>query len=251
MRLKTPPTAGWLDPEERPEYGVMASWSLGHVIEYVARRPTITDNFGDDIGEENFALAQRYFASAEDEAIAILERLGARYVVAQARRGFLEGDPDERSVYLALQLRDGSEREAGEAGEALPALTRHRLLYESRPLVRGGPEEPALFKVFERVAGATIHGRAAPGSEVRASVALRTNRERELRFATRARADAAGAYALRVPYATHGGPGSVEVADHYRLECGVQSAALAVEERAVAEGLGVEGPALCVAPVAR
>ena len=33
------------------EYGVMAHWTDGHVIEYVAQRPTIVTNFGDDLGE--------------------------------------------------------------------------------------------------------------------------------------------------------------------------------------------------------
>ena len=51
IALRTPPTSGWIDPGEPPEYGVLAPWGLGHLIEYVARRPTVTNGFGDDIGE--------------------------------------------------------------------------------------------------------------------------------------------------------------------------------------------------------
>ena len=38
LREATPETAGWLDPAARPEYGVLAPWPLGHLVEYVARR---------------------------------------------------------------------------------------------------------------------------------------------------------------------------------------------------------------------
>src|SRR5262249_19574144 len=49
LSRRTPPTAGWLDAAREPEYGVLGPWEVGHILEYVARRPAVADNFGDDV----------------------------------------------------------------------------------------------------------------------------------------------------------------------------------------------------------
>ncbi|HEY5973203.1 MAG TPA: STT3 domain-containing protein, partial [Geobacteraceae bacterium] len=46
LKTRTPPTAGYLDPRQIPEYGVLADWSLGSLITYVAQRPAMATNFG-------------------------------------------------------------------------------------------------------------------------------------------------------------------------------------------------------------
>ena len=86
LREATPPTSGFLDPAVAPEYGVMAHWTNGHVLEYVARRPTVVTNFGDDLGEENWLAMARYFGADEAEASAILDELGVRYAILEWRR---------------------------------------------------------------------------------------------------------------------------------------------------------------------
>jgi dolichyl-diphosphooligosaccharide--protein glycosyltransferase len=241
---KTPPTSGWMDTSRRPEYAVLAPWEFGHVIEYAARRPTVTNNFGDDIGERNFHLARRYYQSRERAASEILDRLGARYVIAQLRHGFLDEEPVEGSVFWALYLYDGSESEHP-APQDPPALERHRLVYESRPWARDAAASPAFFKVFEHVAGARIAGRAAPGARVSVSLPLRTNRPRELVYRAHTLADAGGRYALRVPYANQGSPRAVRVGSHYSLRCRGDSAPLAISESEIQSGAEVTGPDLC------
>jgi asparagine N-glycosylation enzyme membrane subunit Stt3 len=243
----TPPTSGWLDAGQQPEYAVLAPWEFGHAIEYEARRPTVTNNFGDDIGERNFHLARRYYQSREPAASEILDRLGVRYVIAQLRRGFLDEEPVEGSVFWALYVYDGSESEQP-APQDPPALARHRLVYESRPWAKEVASSPAFFKVFEHVAGARIAGGAEPGARVSVELPLRTNRRRELVYRAHTIADASGRYALRVPYANQGSPRAVRVGPHYTLRCRGDSASLAISESEIQSGAEVVGPDLCRQP---
>ena len=250
LARRTPPTSGWLDPARAPEYGVLGPWELGHLVQYAGRRPAVVDNFGDDVGERGFEAARRYYASAEPAASRLLDELGVRYVIAQREPPFAGPAPDERSVFASLYYLDGSERalpEGDGAGASLPALVRHRLVYESRLQLAAAPDAPALYKVFEHVPGARVEGRARPFARVEASVALRTNRGRELAWRTHARADAQGRYALRLPYANRGAPPSVRVATETLLACDGEAAAVVVDEAAVRGGALLEGPALCVA----
>jgi dolichyl-diphosphooligosaccharide--protein glycosyltransferase len=244
LSRRTPRTSGWLNARRHPEYAVLAPWEFGHVIEYAARRPTVTNNFGDDIGERNFHLARRYYQSRERAASEILERLGARYVIAQRLHGFLGEEPVEGSVFWALYFHDGSETEHP-APQEPAALERHRLVYESLPWAKGMAASPSFFKVFEHVAGARIAGRAAPGARVGVALPLLTNRGRELVYRAHTIADASGRYALRAPYANQGGPPAVRVGPHYTLRCHSDSALLAISESQIRSGAEVAGPDLC------
>jgi asparagine N-glycosylation enzyme membrane subunit Stt3 len=248
LRIHTPETSGWLDPTVRPEYGILAPWTVGHVLEYEARRPTVTDNFGDDIGRKNYLLARRYYQSEENAAADLLDRLGVRYVVSQYAPNYLGEDPVPGSMFFALFRHDGSafdpppnERER----VAVRALERHRLIYESPPLVDATPPHDSLYKVFEYVAGARVVGRAAPGERIRATLRVRTNRRRKFSYTTHTVASDDGRYELRVPYANAGGPRGVRVGRYYELECGGETARVRVGERAVMDGARVEGPELC------
>ena len=93
-------------------------------------------------------------------------------------------------------------------------------------------------------------GRARPHSRVEASLALRTNRDRELVVRTSARADATGRYRLRLPYANRGAPPSVRPARAWELVCEGERAELVIAEAQVRSGASVAGPSLCPAPVA-
>jgi len=249
MSRRTPPTAGWLDPARRPGYGVLGPWEIGHILEYVARRPTVVDNFGDDLGETGFARARSYFASEEPAASEILDELEVRYVVAQREPPFLGPTPGERSMFASLYYFDGSEREVDEgpaAGLRVPALERHRLVYESALRLEAAPDAPAFYKVFEHVAGARVEGGARPHAGVEARLGLRTNRGRELVVRTTARADAAGRYHLRLPYSNRGAPPSVRTAPAWELACAGEEATLVVDEAQVRGGAALEGPPLCL-----
>src|SRR5262249_37968288 len=122
LRRRTPPTAGWLDPARTPEYGVLGPWEIGHILEYVARRPAGADNSGDDVSGRGFAEAARYYASDEPEASQLLDALGVRYVIAQREPPFPGPPPSERSMFASLYYFDGREVAAPEGAAGLGAV---------------------------------------------------------------------------------------------------------------------------------
>jgi dolichyl-diphosphooligosaccharide--protein glycosyltransferase len=245
LRDGTPETSGWLDADRVPEYGVLAPWPLGHAIQYVGRRPAVVDNFGDDVGGDGLAFADRYYRSREPEVADAAAGRGIRYVVAQRSPGFLSEQPELAALVYALFRRDGAEG-VGPAGGRLAALVRHRLVFESEGLRFTDPGAEPVYKVFELVSGAVLTGRAAPGARIEVSLDVETNRGRRFRWASHAIADAAGRYRAPVPYATRGGPAGVRVAPAYRLRCAGATASAVVAEPQVESGGVVAAPDLCV-----
>jgi asparagine N-glycosylation enzyme membrane subunit Stt3 len=220
LRHNTPQTAGFLNSQEVPEYGVLARWGEGHFITYVARRPTVMGNFGDDLGRENFVLARSFFTSEPDRAEEILETLEVRYLVIRSMS-------ESRVMAKILFARDGSR------------LERYRLLYEVGPI--DGIEVPA-YKIFEFVKGAELSGDAPPGSLVKAELDLETNLGREFVYVAVTESDATGRYRLRLAYATRGDTGGIQVAERYRIRAGDAGAEIEIEEEAVLQGTTIEGP---------
>jgi len=110
---------------------------------------------------------------------------------------------------------------------------------------RTDPPSRSLFKVFEYVPGARVVGHAAPGARIRATLPVRSNRRRWLRYTAEAVASPSGEYAFRFPYANRGGPSAVKVAAAYRFECRGDIASVTVDESAVKSGTTLPGPDLC------
>lgn len=244
MRVHTPETAGWLDPAGSPEYGVLAPWEAGHALLWEAHRPTVIDNFGDDLGPENFELAERIYAGSEAEAMPLLGELRVRYVVVGASPAAAGGRAGPGSLLRSLYQRDGAELVGPEAGLArVAAAERHRLVYESPPAEAGDGALP-LYKVFEVVAGARLEGFAPPGSRVELRIGLVSEHRRSGVYRASAVADASGRYAFRVPYATRRGPWAVQTGRRARLLCGDRTGRVAIPEDSVLHGGLVEGPDL-------
>ena len=181
-------TARWLNeysPEPEGEgYSVMGPWGDGHILNYVANRPVVQDNFGDDIAEENFALAEEYF-SAESEALALdlLETTRSRYVLVRATgSGHATRKYTRESLFARLYgLRGsyghfktgGSDSEAGPPLLEVMHLENHRLIYESLPLRPGGKRGDSFCKLFEVVRGAVVSGNAESGDTVSIKMRMR------------------------------------------------------------------------------
>ena len=86
MRTETPSPGPWEIAGAAQDYCVLSSWSLGHMIEYHARRPVVATNFGSFVGEENFrASAQALLELDPERFVAQLDTLGAEYVVVTPR----------------------------------------------------------------------------------------------------------------------------------------------------------------------
>lgn len=263
LERSTPPTQGYLDASLRPEYGVLSGWAAGHLLRYVAERPMVQDNFGVYGGRENFDRAWSYYAATDEKkAVALLERLRVRYVVADrfgAGVSALDAYAPETMGFRLARL-FGSRGLVGEHGSeervVIPALVHHRLVFHARS-APGRPHDVAMpelaIAVFERVAGARVEGRATPGSLVEVRLRLATQggirhvyRAEDL-FVYRAvgRADAGGRYALTLPYPTSNEfSDAVRVVGRYRLSSGGEIAFLGVSESEVREGRTVSGPVL-------
>jgi asparagine N-glycosylation enzyme membrane subunit Stt3 len=226
---ETPATAGFFDPAVRPEYGVLTSLNLGHLFLYLARRPTVVGNFGDDIGEENYRFALRFPGLTEPEALADLERMRVRYVVASASPP--PRVPQDRMAWLLS--------ESLGAGKNHPALHGLRLVYESPPPARFAAPS---WRVFERVDGARLAGTAPPGTVIEARLGLDLGGGRRSEYRVESVADAGGRFELRVPYSTEGAPPSVRPDSGYRLWCGGVLREVSVSEEEVRDGRMVSVP---------
>jgi hypothetical protein len=212
----------------------------------------VQDNFGVYGGRETYEAAWRYYLAEDEEAaVSILDHLGVRYVVADARGPGMPGRLPEASMASRLNDAYGSETRLAD-GRVLPALSRHRLVFHAhtdRAGHRGGPlaaQAPhASLGVWERVEGARVQGSAPPNARVTATLDLSTPTGRRHRYRAGTRATAEGRYSLILPYPNERFFGTaVRAADHYLIETDGASAPVFVTEEAVVGGRTVEGPAL-------
>jgi dolichyl-diphosphooligosaccharide--protein glycosyltransferase len=222
LREHTPPTRGLYDATESPEYGVLAPWGIGHTIKYVGERPTVVDNFGDDVGREQFALAMTFSDLRPEAAARLLDDLKVRYVVLRRKLS-------RAGLHRRMFVREDA------------MLPHFRLVFESSPRPRFRRPE---YKIFEYVKGARVVGHAEPGAEVQAALAYSTNRARRGVMRATTRADPEGVYRLVLPYANHAAPGSIRPGAEYSLESGGRRAPLVIGDAQVALGHEVAGPDL-------
>lgn len=244
IRDHTPQTSGFLEASKSPEYGLMCWWDLGHVLQYTAQRPTVVDNFGDDLGGDHFEAALQFHRTEqENRAVALLERYEAPYVVTRQTPENTRRAEHLRRVVTRLHYFDG--RAIEEPKGQIPSLEHFRLLYESRKIVLedgSATEEqtPPAYKVFELVEGAALIGEATPGSRVECVLRLRSNRGRGFVYRAIEEADHDGRFIIRVPYATHPEGPQAEPGGLYEVRTTTDTYRIAVTESAVRDGERVE-----------
>lgn len=234
VRAATPETAGFLEPQRRPEYGILCRPAFGHSLLYAARRATPAGNFGPYVGgRERYEHARGFYeAGSEEEALALARSLAVRYVVTSER-----GSPGLALFADRLHATDGS------ALPGLPHGERLRLVVDapegglsfSWELAGRRPRTPFPYKLFELVEGALLSVRAAPGGQVRASAPVRTASGRRFVFEAAGEAGADGTARLRVPYAGEAGS-AAWLEGPYRVRAGAASGSAAVGEADVREG---------------
>lgn len=181
MRDHTPQASDPYRPG-RPLYGVMAEWDMAGWLEYPAQRPVVATMYGTEA--PGMTESARFFlATDESEADAIMERVGARYLVLSQdiadvhTYAGLVRDPGVRAedfmtysrlpdtgeliynygpryaelVATRLLLLDGVEDVI--EGVHFKPVTHYRLVYESKEPMRieGFPRTVSAIKIFERV----------------------------------------------------------------------------------------------------
>jgi dolichyl-diphosphooligosaccharide--protein glycosyltransferase len=237
VRSVTPETAGFLEPSEPAEYGILADPSLGHALHYVAHRATPADNFGPYVGGEGFEATLRLLLSPPgDTTLDDLDALHLRYVVTGWQPRWHPG-----SLLQRLHTRDGR------AQADQPALAHFRLVAEGPP--RGVPlgavpasrSVPLPYKLFEVVHGARLVVRVGPDKKVRARVTV-SGSGRRFVHGVDAIADETGCATLRLPYATVT-DAPVRPEGPYRLDLGHSEVRVEVSELDVREGRLITVPA--------
>mgnify|MGYP005835596195 CR=1 FL=1 len=266
VRDNTPVTSNTYsaDMGTMPEYGIMCWWDYGNYILYRAERPAVANNFQTGIDD-----ASRYFiAQNESSANEIMDKRNARYVMMDYRMGsayagtaggifdnmpYLAGD-DPDSYYMSyimpepmgkssLVAYDGNEKYyetmysrlyyddgcggMNRLGKHVNGLEHYRLLYKS-------PGYDTV-KVFEKVKGAKITGKAAPDDEVKLSLKL-DMQDGQREYVSITKADASGNYEFTVPYPTAQKSGETVSASKYTIAFGNTASAVEVPEDAVMEG---------------
>jgi len=233
MRDRTPPTSYYLEPARKPEYGVLADFTFGHWIATIAQRPNFCNPFSLAVWHEKpiFESARLFLAEEEPPVLEALDRDHIRYVLLYNNENavpdyafLLERPPTE---YLAaagpggkvvptprffhtfgvrLALTDGSEHTA--AGQYIPALDGFRLVHESpetRPRrVPGldGTIQASYVKIFERIKGVILEGKAEPGAPIQIKISVVTNTGRKFEYRSRHSAGPDGVFRFSVPYSS-------------------------------------------------
>ena len=259
IRSEAPPQSGlrreqecargmcsWLSERPPPAAGagVLAHWGFGHMIEWVAGRPTVATNFGSYIGAESFADPSAFFLTEDpEEAEAILRRRGAGHVllssqlVRQLPNMIQSVSPRLHSTYLRGRpgrWRGGLQERwfrtvgcrmliAGAGGEppqwgVKEPLRFLRLVHASpipdpqSPLQSFVKRTPAGW-IWEVVPGAVLTARGAPGAELSVELAVEYREAGlRLRHADRVQVGEDGTARLRLPYCTEGANGDGRVA---------------------------------------
>lgn len=279
LRANSPELDPLTGSHQRPAYGVLASWNLGHWINVVAQRPSVSnphlpprvlETLREPGCQRGLCRWVRFvMARSAAEALAEARSARSRYLVLApmdpARLGtyrlLLGKDPEPlvRKVgqqwrplpaywgmfYQRLMFLNGSSVRAG--GRDLRAAGNFRLLAASTEVWRtvGGHPVPwyKVFEVLPRPARGV--GQAEPGQAILASLVLRDGMGRQETYNQRVVADAAGRFVLTLPYPTHnparaGDPSiSLSAPGPYRVRSGHRCAAIRVTEAQVRAGAAI------------
>jgi asparagine N-glycosylation enzyme membrane subunit Stt3 len=239
-----------LDPA-RP--GIHSAWELGHGLSVVGRRPALTNGFGAFLDRAAFLESEQAFSLTPGQYEAFLDRRRAGIVVAgpatfRARSG-------EGRTWIAFR-QDGAVLDTTFmrsvplsplliAGSAVPgADVRHleHLMprFASTMLVDGLKFDLPRLWSYERVAGARLRGRTAPGARVVASIPL-MERGRRHQWRAFTDADAGGAWELTLPVPSALVRPSLQTGASYELRAGRGApVALELPESAVRSGATLE-----------
>ena len=208
-------TSFFEEPQKVAEYSVMSWWDYGNWVLYLAERPVVANNFQAGVADA----AKFYLSENEEEATAVLDARGSRYILADNKLiyGKLASLTTWANEDLSSYIR---EEDYGSQFVAIPqerlynttlgklylfdgAGTGHfRLIYESKTFVGSSPAKSEV-KIFEYVPGAVIKVRAGPDQKVGALLNMTSNQRREFIYINEGTLNG-DSFEIRVPYSTEG-----------------------------------------------
>ena len=191
----------------------MSWWDYGNWILYLAERPVVANNF--QAGLED--AAKFYLSESEQEATAVLDARGSRYVFADYSLiygklasltnwanediGSYMRATDYGSQYTIIPQERLFNTTLGRLYLFDGAGTGHfRLIYESKTFLGQSPAKSEV-KIFEYVPGALIRIRAGPDQKVGAVLNMTSNQGRPFIYVNEAEPKE-GSFEMRVPYST-------------------------------------------------
>jgi len=270
----------WLRTTQRSQAShsgaVLANWSFGHCIEWVADHPSLATNFGSYVGEEGFRSAPAFLLSEDPvNATAILERHDVAFVLVtsrlprtltsqiaaadpELRTRFLESGPDGTDIRPAWFQTIGARMLlGGNTAASIPGASPTSPLEFLRLVQVSSVRDPSLTLppganphpgaipagfLWEYVPGALLEATAPPGTRLSVTLTVRFPRARyALTFVHSAIADEHGEAQVRVPYATDSPTGNGLVpTDQASFTIGTHTGTLHIPESAVLSGATVD-----------
>jgi dolichyl-diphosphooligosaccharide--protein glycosyltransferase len=202
-------------PQEVAEYSVMSWWDYGNWILYMAERPVVANNFQAGLVDA----ATFYLSENEEEAKAVLDARGSRYILADnkliygklaALTAWANEDlssyirtENYGSEYVAIPQERLFNTTLGRLYLFDGAGTGHfRLIYESKTFVGSSPAKSEV-KIFEYVPGAVIKVKTGSDQKVGALLNMTSNQKREFIYINEG-TKKDDSFEIRVPYSTEG-----------------------------------------------
>ncbi len=252
----------WLRLRAPGDEAVLADWNFGHLVEWVADRPTVGTNFGIYVGEDSFRDGARFFLETDPAAaMDLLRRRDVRFVLQTGwQPRFLEqmvraARPSSPERFL---VRSGEGSQVGPAwfetmsarllfngsvvspaGDVGPPLSTLRLVHVSPspfPEPMFNEVRPAGW-IWERVPGAALTVAGVPGDTLQVEIPVRYEpADFELTWWAEATAGDDGTATVRIPYATDTPNGDGRATGPARVRMGSRRGEVAIPEAAVRGG---------------
>jgi len=85
IKNNTTPTSGYMNFSIKPEYSILANWSRGNILTYVAQRPNVANNIGgyEDNRDANIAPYVFFVSTNLVEGESILRKYEVRYIIVE------------------------------------------------------------------------------------------------------------------------------------------------------------------------
>jgi hypothetical protein len=239
--------------------GVLAPWDLSFEMLTLGQRPVVVSGFGPYLNRPLLTEAEGILTRDEAALVDFLQRRDAGFVLAVGARvltanGSVALPPTRRSADGRIVLNAAMLRArplaalalggSGNASAGVAHLGQLRPCFADRALLGGVHVPLPAVWVYERVAGATLHGDAPDGALVTADLAMQHHGlVRAWQGWTRA---TGGRWSMRVPLATGMRAYGVHTGPRYTVRAGgLTLGAVAVSDDEVRRGRRVE---VAVAP---
>jgi dolichyl-diphosphooligosaccharide--protein glycosyltransferase len=208
-------TSNFNNPVKSAEYSIMSWWDYGNWILYISQRPVVANNFQAGVKDA----AKFYLSESEDEATALLDLRGSRYVIADYSLVYsklpsisLWANEDVDS-YMKMN-------DYGSQVEAIPTqrlfnttlvrlyffdgagMGHFRLIHESSTFLGENPAKSRV-KIFEYVPGALLRIKAGTDQKVGALLNMTSNQGRAFTYVNEA-SQVGDMFLIKVPYSTEG-----------------------------------------------